>query len=323
VFSVRHTGLVRLLTTLLALGLSSACAAQQAPLAVHGNVGVFEIAPVLLAAETTSEASVKMGGIPNLLDEPPIPGFGSPGHADLATHAETQLLRYSVKHPELRVILTVSEGLYSIVARRSAGIATLADLRGKRIATIPPTSAGYFLGRMLRSVGLTEADVTLVPFTSLPDMPRALAEGRADAIAIWEPMSADGAAALGADAISFSGKGIYREVFGLNTTAANLADPAKRARIVAFVRGVIAASKNLRADPTEAQALVVRYGGWTPEQVKRGWHGQAYPATLVPDLLDVLVEEEKWLAAQDKRIPRGRDELAKLIDASVLAEAGR
>lgn len=297
--------------------------ASLAPIPVHGNIQTLEIAPVLLAAKShyPGEATVRMGGIPNLVGAEVIPGYGTPGVAEVATHAETQILRYSVRHPDLRVILTVSEGLYRIVARRSAGIDSLADLKGKRIATVPPTSAGYFLHLMLRKAGLTEADVTLVPVAPLSDMPRALAEGKVDAISIWEPMSEDAAALIGADAVFFDGKGVYREVFGLNTTAANLADPDKRRRIVAFVRGVIAASKAMRQDPAEAQALVVQYSGYDAGRVARAWHHQSYPAALVPDLLDVLVGEEQWLAAQEKRAPRGRDALAKLIDASVLQEA--
>ena len=46
--------------------------------------------------------------------------------------------------PGLRIILTVSEGYYRIVARRSAGISSLADLKGKRIATFPSTSSAYY-----------------------------------------------------------------------------------------------------------------------------------------------------------------------------------
>ena len=58
---------------------------------VHGNKQTFEIAPVLLAAEKyyPGEATVKMGGIPNLVGEPIIRGFGEEGVADIATHAET------------------------------------------------------------------------------------------------------------------------------------------------------------------------------------------------------------------------------------------
>ncbi|MCW3835629.1 ABC transporter substrate-binding protein [Sphingomonas canadensis] len=298
-------------------------AAPMPPVSVHGNIQTFEIAPVLLAAEKfyPGPATVKMGGIPNLLGAEPIPGYGSPGVADVATHAETQILRYSLKRPDLRVILTVSEGIYGIVGRKSAGIKSVADLKGKRIATVPPTSAGYFLHNMLKSAGLTEADVTLVPVSPLGDMPKALAEGRVDAIAIWEPMSADAEALLGDDAIVFPGKGIYREIFGLNTIQANLDNPEERKKIVAFVRAVIQASAALRSDPAEAQGLLVKYGGHTPEQAKRSWKHQRYPAMLVPDLLDVLVEEEKWLAIQDKRTPRSREELAKLIDTSVYKEA--
>src|SRR5690606_30583143 len=106
--------------------------------------------------------SIRRGGIPNLVGAEALPNYGDPGTADIATHAETQLLRYSLAHPNLRVIMTVTEGHYRIVARRSAGIATPADLRGKKVATLANTSAGYFLGLMLGKEGLSLADVVLV-----------------------------------------------------------------------------------------------------------------------------------------------------------------
>src|SRR5690606_37914460 len=99
------------------------------PIAVYGNKQTFEIAPVLLAAEHyyPGEATVRMGSLSNLVGAPPVPGFGEEGEADVATNAETQLLRYSVENPNLRVILGVSEGLYRVVARKSAGISSVAD----------------------------------------------------------------------------------------------------------------------------------------------------------------------------------------------------
>lgn len=293
------------------------------PISIHGNIQTFEIAPVLLAAERhyPGRAEVKMGGIPNLVGAAAIPGYGSQGVADVATHAETQALRYSVQHPDVRIILTVSEGLYRIVGRRSSGIRSLTDLRGKRVATIRSTSSGYFLHRMLARVGLSEADLTIVPVSPLRDMPRALKEGRVDAVAIWEPMSQDAADALGTDAIEFSGEGIYREVFGLNSTATKLADPETRRRIVAFVRSVIDASGALRRNSAQAKELLVSYGGHSADQVERAWKHQTYPATLVPDLLDVLVREEQWLAASDGRQARTRAELSKLVDPTILDEA--
>ena len=122
-------------------------AAQNAsrPLRVYGNTKTIELAPVLLAADRIHKTPVTVsnGGIPNLFT----------GEADIATNAETQALRQSVDHPNLRIILTVSEGFYRIIARRSAGVTKLADLKGKRIATFGRTSSAYYLAKMLGTQG--------------------------------------------------------------------------------------------------------------------------------------------------------------------------
>ncbi|MCW2381130.1 NitT/TauT family transport system substrate-binding protein [Sphingobium sp. B2D3B] len=294
------------------------------PIAVYGNIQTFEIAPVLLAAKTfyPDAATVKMGGIPNLVGEPIIAGFGEEGVADVATHAETQALRYSVKHPNLRIILQVTEGQYRIVARKSAGIATVADLKGKRVASIPQTSSGYFFHKMLAQAGLSYDDIEVVRTPGpLSEMTKALAERRVDAVIIWEPESENSARALGNDLIEFSGDGVYAEQFNLNSTAENLADPVKRKKIVRFVRAVIDAAAALRKDPAAAQALVVERGGHSVEEVQTAWKHHAFNADYPADLLDIMTEEEQWLAERDKRPARSRAQLATLIDRSVYEEA--
>ena len=308
-----------------ALALAAPAQAQDSPgpIAIHGNLQTFEIAPVLLAADEfyPDVATVKMGGIPNLVGEPIVPGFGEEGVADVATHAETQALRYSVRHPNLRIIVNVTEGLYRIVARRSAGIATVADLRGRRVATIAQTSSGYFLHRMLAREGLSFDDIEAVPIVPLSGMTEALAKGEVDAVVIWEPESGNAAQVLGSDLIEFHGDGVYRELFNLNTTAETLVDPAKRAKIVAFVSALIEATAELNEDPAEARRLVVEAGGFSPDDVEEGWPHHRFNARPLPDLLDVLELEEQWLAARDNRPARSRDQLATLIDTSVYEEA--
>src|SRR6478736_532338 len=319
---------MRFRTGLLAIGgwlaLAGPLAAQTAaPLAVYGNKQTIEIAPVLLAAEGFyhGPVSVNAGGIPNLVGEASAPGVSEPGQADLATNAETQLLRYSVKHPDLRIVLGVSEGLYRIVARRSAGIAAVADLKGKRVATIEQTSAGYFLDRMLRRVGLTFDDIQAKPIVPLSGMSEALRKGEVDAVVIWEPEAEKAARALGGDAIEFSGKGVYRELFNLNTTAGKLADPQQRRRIVSFVRAVVEAGAKMKQDPSRAKVLVAAASGFDPREVADSWAHHRFVPGLPADLLDVMAEEEQWLAARDKRSARTRAELATLIDTGAYREA--
>ena len=285
-----------------------------AQLKIYGNTTTLELAPVLLAAQDLygDTTAVRNGGIPDLFDE---------DMADVATNAETQALRQSVDHPDLRTILTVSEGWYRIVARRSAGIARLADLRGKRITTVPNTSAAYYLHKMLGTAGMTTADVTIVPITPLSGMPAALASRQVDAVTIWEPEIENAAAAIGSDAIEFQDRRVYRELFGLHTTAAKLADPAKRREIVAFVRAVIQASERIRARPQIVWPLVAERTGFDAALIEKVWHHEGYPGTLVPDLLDVMVEEDPFVAQERNRTPRTRTQLAVMIDPSVLREA--
>lgn len=299
--------------------------AEVEPLAVRGSTATLEIAPVLLAARDhyPAGAVVRNGGIGNLVGAAQVMGLGDEGPADVATHAETQALRYSVANPDLRIILTVTEGRYRIIARRSAGIASLADLRGKRIATLATTSAGFFLARMLAQAQLGSADIVPVRISPIEGMANALARREVDAVAIWEPHAGNAALALGEDRIEFPGDGIYRELFNLNTTAANLADPVKRRRIVAFVRAIIDASEAIARDAEPAKKLVAATGGFTTDEVSRAWPTLTFTAALPPNLLDTLEAEEQWLAAQDGREPRSRAQLAGLIDSTILDEAKR
>jgi len=285
-----------------------------AQLKIYGNTTTIELAPVLLAAQDLygGTTTVRNGGIPDLFDE---------DAADVATNAETQALRQSVDHPDLRTILTVSEGWYRIVARRSSGVAQLADLRGKRITTVPNTSSAYYLHKMLGTVGMTTADVTVVPITPLSNMPQALAKREVDAVTIWEPEIENAADAIGNDAIEFQDRSVYRELFSLHTTAAKLADPAKRREIVGFVRAVVRASERIRARPEIVWPLVAQRTGFDAALVEKVWHHEGYPGALVPDLLDVMVEEEPFVAQERNRAPRTRAQLAIMIDASVLREA--
>lgn len=287
----------------------------EADLKVFGNTTTLELAPVLLAArDLGGTVSVSNGGIPDLFDE---------SAADLATNAETQALRQSVDHPDLRLIFTVAEGFYRIVARRSAGIAALSDLRGKRIATSPNTSASYNIHKTLGTVGMSSDDVTIVPVMPLDLMPRALANREVDAVAIWEPWIQLAADAIGDDAIEFQERRVYRELFCLYARAATLADPAKRREIVAFVRALINATATVAERPSEVWPLVASRTGYDIELIERVWHHEGYPGTLVSDLLDVMVEEDVYVARERNRAPRTRAQLATLIDDSVLREALR
>lgn len=309
-------------------------AAPPQPLAVVGHSSVLEFGPVLLASTKVPPGTVVTGsgGVPNLwnaTDSQLSSGVGgrtasgsapvTEGIADLAGNAGTQTLRMSLEHPDTRIVMTVTEGLYRIVARPSAGISTIADLEGKRIATFANTSAAVYLSEVLKTAGLTEADVAITSLTA-PASADALINGEVDAISIWEPDSERAVKALGADVVTFRPEGSYREIYSLNAKAGDLADPATRAQIVGFLREVSAGCRAAEDEPAEMQALLAERTGQDQSLIAESWHHHRFPCALPADLLDVLVAEEQWLADKDGRRPRSREELTGLIDASVLEE---
>lgn len=312
-----------LAASLVALSCASVPKEPEAPLVPIKVAGArwIELSPVVVAAEYfyPQKLTVPSGGVVSITSKA----------ADIATNAETQLLRESMTNPDLRIIMTVSESFYRLVGRRSAGISKLSDLKGKRVIVPRLTSAHYYMVAMLESAGLKEEDVT---FVSAPapqaGQPRskfssadALANGDADFIATFEPEPEYAVRKLGSDAIVLQDKKVYREAFNLNARAPDLADPEKRRAIVAFVRATAQATAAIKKDPKKYWPHISSVIGFTEEQISWGWPETEFPVKIIPDMLDVLEREEKWLAKVSNRPARSRAELSKFIDRSVVDEA--
>jgi NitT/TauT family transport system substrate-binding protein len=244
------------------------------------------------------------------------------GAADLATGSETQALINSVTEPRLRIILTLAECRYRIVARRSAGIRRIADLRTKRVAVTANTSSEYFLHRMLLSAHVDEAVVQMVDLEG-PDMPAALEKGTVDAVAIWEPHAENALRALGSDAVEFEDASAYTERFNLNTRTDVLANPEKRAALVALVRAIVRSSAVLRKRPPDLISSLSPRVGLPHKTVLAVWPQFSFPASISGKLRAALGEVEPWVAAAQKRSPRSREALAALIDTSIVEQALR
>jgi sulfonate transport system substrate-binding protein len=288
------------------IGPNDGAAAEK--LRVGVNLTTIETVPIYLAAEGL-DVELTGGAIPTLTD----------GKVDVVTNAETQAILRSTARPDIRVILTVAEYGYRIVARRSAGIGAASDLRGRKIATSLNSSAHFYIVKTLRGVGLSEKDVTVVGM--LPnDMPAALARGDVDAVSIWEPAAERAVQALGADAVVIAGPP-YRERFNLNTTTAVLADPGKRAALVDLLRRIVRGSKEIGDRPAPAQQLMANKLDVPLPLVRTVWGLFQFPASLGDDMLDTMLEQEPWMAEKQNRAPRPREAIAALIDASLLREA--
>src|SRR5262245_7983195 len=190
--------------------------APDAMFTVAVAMAVLEAAPIHIADQSPAGASFRVidGGVRTVA----LKGAHAGGNAT------TQMLRVLGDNPNVRLLFTLVDGNYRIVAKRSAGINRLADLKGKRIVVPRNTSANYSLVAMLRAVGLQESEVTLVtaPATA---MAAAMVKGEADAISMWEPESENAVRAIGKDAIIFQDNKVYRELYSVYSTTDVIKDP--------------------------------------------------------------------------------------------------
>jgi sulfonate transport system substrate-binding protein len=302
---------MRLLTLIL---LTSAASAQ---IKIAVNATTIESAPIFLAERTPD---VQIVAVPNgreamaqLLH----------GDVDAATGSETQMLLNSIAEPGIRIILTLAEARYRIIARRSSGIRRVEDLRGKKVAATVNTSSQYFLREMLRKSGmLLDTDIRFVNLEG-PDMPAALKRGDVDAVAIWEPHAQNSLDALGSDAVDLQNASVYRERFNLNTTTKVLKDPGKRRALVEFLRTVMRASDLARRQPVQARMLLAPFINTPAATIEHVWNRFVFPANLPSDLPTVLENVEIFVAAVQYRQPRPRAALTPLIDPSILDAAKR
>ena len=240
------------------------------------------------------------------------------GDVDAATGSETQMLLNSIAEPGIRIVLTLAEARYRIIARQSSGIRRIQDLRGKKVAATVNTSSQYYLREMLRKAGmLLESDIRFVNLEG-PDMPAALKRGDVDAVAIWEPHAQNSLEALGSDAVDLQDASVYRERFNLNTTTKVLRDPDKRRALVEFLRAVQRASDLIRRQPTQARTLLAPFLSTPEATIEHVWNRFTFPANLPGDLPTVLGNVEIFVAAVQLRQPRPKAALIGLIDSSVL-----
>jgi sulfonate transport system substrate-binding protein len=242
------------------------------------------------------------------------------GEVDAATGSETQALLNSVADPRIRIILTLAECSYRIIARRSAGIRKMSDLRGKKVAATLNTSSQYYLSGMLRGAQLKESDIELVALEG-QDMPAALQDHNVDAVSIWEPHAQNSFEALGDDAIVLEDPAVYIERFNLNTRTDVLRDPAKRLALRRFLEAIARVSVRLRTQPADMIPSLAPNVGLSERTIASVWSQFKFPASLSGELRAVLSEIEPWVAATQTRQPRTSRTLVTLIDASLLAEA--
>jgi ABC-type nitrate/sulfonate/bicarbonate transport system substrate-binding protein len=239
------------------------------------------------------------------------------GSADVATAAELVATLNSFSRPDLAMIATISTSSHQIklVGRRSAGIALPADLAGKRVGTVPGSSAQYFLDSWLLFHGIG-AQPKVIGYT--PDkLTAALQQGAVDAVAIWEPVASNTLSLLREDGLLLPNPRVYTQHFGLITTKPALA--AREAALLKLLRALVRAERFIAEDPARAKQVLIARLGYSHALAEVQLKEHDFRIRLDQALVSTMSSQSRWaLRENHAHPPAGAGGLASVIQPSLL-----
>jgi NitT/TauT family transport system substrate-binding protein len=192
------------------------------------------------------------------------------GRLDVLGGTLFDAVRMAASDIPLKVVLVFdySFGGDGIVARRE--IATVADLKGKRVGVEVSAITHFVLLAALNRAGLKETDVQLVNL-SVPEAADAFAHGKLDAATLWDPHLSREASAPGAHKI-FTSKEIPGQVIDVLLVHKSFAE-ARPADVASVIKGWEQTLTAWKARPAEIEAVMAAETNRSLEELKSDFAG--------------------------------------------------
>ncbi|MGV0746223.1 ABC transporter substrate-binding protein [Mycolicibacterium sp. XJ870] len=214
------------------------------------------------------------------------------GQVDITTAADVPTSAALTRTPTLRVVGDGSRWEGSrIIARRSAGINTIADLAGKSIGTPLGTSAAYYISNALAQSNIEAQLIQVAPSA----MVTAATQRNVDAVSIFQPYQAQTIQALNSDAVELTG-GTYNQhsLFLATQTAIT----AKGKAITGFFAALNDAGAELSQQSGAAVDAVAKATQLDPALLRTVLEEFDFTLQLNPDLATKLTELGEWAKTQ-------------------------
>jgi ABC-type nitrate/sulfonate/bicarbonate transport system substrate-binding protein len=144
---------------------------------------------------------------------------------------------------------TAKSGTWSIVVG-GKGINSATDMRGKKVGVLMGSTSEYFARIYFAKAGMKMTDVDVVNLRP-PEMVTGLVQKDIDAFVLWEPFGTRVSEATKGEARILATGGDYFTEWMIATASRDFIAKS-RSQLVAYMRGLDAASKWCNANPSEA-----------------------------------------------------------------------
>lgn len=212
---------------------------------------------------------------------------------DISTAAQTPVMFNSFERDDFAIIsaMVTSYTDMKIIARRDKGITSPSDIEGRKIGLTRGSTGEYFLSLALFNFGLATSSVEIVDINPL-EIPRAIEDGRVDAISIWEPHALTAINSLGDNAMVLDTQNLYREDFYFIASREFLnasPDAARR-----FLEAIGKAQKFIADNPEEAKGIVSQRLELNAAQINALWDEFDFQLGIDQTTILSLESEARW-----------------------------
>lgn len=218
------------------------------------------------------------------------------GEADLSAAAEFLAARVVFTNKDLRILSTLAfVHTIKLQTLDDKGIASPADLKGKRVGVRLGTNGEYFLARLLTLNDLRREDITWINLKPQV-MADALASGEVDAVLLWPPFTNRIREQFADKLVEFDGQpgqDYYYLVLGHREWLAHNPEIAKR-----VMRALKWAEEWMAAHPEEVRVFLASKYGVPGAELDPDLRHTRFDISLPQTLLTALEAESRWLAAQ-------------------------
>ena len=214
--------------------------------------------------------------------------------AEVTTAADTGLAEALLNGSPLRIaaVIASSDASHQIIARRDLGVATAADLRGKKIGVTFGTFGEFCLDTFLTMNRIPAEAVTKVELKPR-EVTAALLSGKVEAVSSWEPTTTALSERLGGKCIELVNDPPVTTTHSLVVHE----ELAKRNPLLIerLTRALLQAEQFTREHPEEAQAVAARALDIDRNLLRKIWSHYSYRLMLDQDQIVRLEEQARWL----------------------------
>ena len=215
------------------------------------------------------------------------------GESDLAMASDVVFVLSSGAREPLAIAANVFSSAkdLAVVARRDRGIAGPHDLAGKRIGVTFGTAGEYFLQALFIRNKL-RLDESLLVDMRPAEVATALAAGRIDAAATWQPYVLVAEAELGGNSATYYANGAYVETFKIFGRGEFLR--SNQAGMEGFLRALVKAEAYVRRHREEALRMIAGRLGIGVEGLRPSWNDAEFRVDISQSQLMGLDDIARW-----------------------------